>query len=394
MKILYVLHNRSLDGSYLTWTNIVRSVCHDYDIVVICPEELKEIEEYKKLEKECNLKTYPMKVYVSFYSKPIFNIRNIHVFFKWCKNFIISIVPKLLFLKKIVKVVRSERPSIIHTNTGVVHEAFIVAKLINIPHIWHLREYQDRDWGFWIYPTKFIFKCMLHFSSVIAITNDICNYFNIKKNNTNQVVYDGVEYENNAYPISISKDCYFLSACTIAPNKGIRDIILAFSEFSKKHSTYKLYLAGYDNSNYAYEMKELVRELNLVNRVIFLGFQPKEQVRSLMRKAKALVVASYIEGFGLMTAEAAFNGTIVIGRNTGGTKEILDAIGGVLFDGDYRVLASKMELVSCMKLSDYQCVTEKAQRVAMNKYSIEHNVRQIKKMYTILMNDYYGNKTT
>ena len=64
------------------------------------PEELKEIEEYKKLEKECNLKTYPMKVYVSFYSKPIFNIRNIHVFFKWCKNFIISVVPKLLFLKK------------------------------------------------------------------------------------------------------------------------------------------------------------------------------------------------------------------------------------------------------------------------------------------------------
>ena len=185
-----------------------------------------------------------------------------------------------------------------------------------------------------------------------------------------------------------------LVACTIAPNKGIRDIILGFSEFSKQHSTYKLYLAGYDNSNYAYEMKELVRKLNLVNRVIFLGFQPKERGRFLMQKAKALIVASYVEGFGLMTAEAAFNGTIVIGRNTGGTKEILDAIGGIRFDGDHHVLSSMMELVHNMTITDYQSITEKAQRIAMNKYSIENNVRQIKKLYTILINNYYGIKTT
>lgn len=40
-----------------------------------------------------------------------------------------------------------------------------------------------------------------------------------------------------------------------------------------------------------------------------------------MYDASIYVVPSRNEGFGFVTAEAMFNGTIVIGKNTGGTKE-------------------------------------------------------------------------
>lgn len=43
-----------------------------------------------------------------------------------------------------------------------------------------------------------------------------------------------------------------------------------------------------------------------------------------MYNAAVFVVPSRNEGFGFITAEAMFNGTIVIGKNTGGTKEQMD----------------------------------------------------------------------
>ena len=43
-----------------------------------------------------------------------------------------------------------------------------------------------------------------------------------------------------------------------------------------------------------------------------------------MSKALALFVPSSFEGFGFITVEAMFCGCLVIGRNTGGTKEQFD----------------------------------------------------------------------
>mgnify|MGYP004714438603 CR=1 FL=1 len=60
------------------------------------------------------------------------------------------------------------------------------------------------------------------------------------------------------------------------------------------------------------------------NRVLFLGQCKQNKVYELMYNAAVFVVPSRNEGFGFITAEAMFNGTIVIGKNTGGTKEQMD----------------------------------------------------------------------
>ena len=51
-----------------------------------------------------------------------------------------------------------ENPDIIHTNTGVIHEGLKVAKRLKIPHVWHLREYQDKDFNWEAFP---LFFCIL-----------------------------------------------------------------------------------------------------------------------------------------------------------------------------------------------------------------------------------------
>ena len=47
-------------------------------------------------------------------------------------------------------------------------------------------------------------------------------------------------------------------------------------------------------------------------------------MQTLYRRAKAIVIPSKYEGFGRCMPEAMSNGCIVIGHNTGGTKEQFD----------------------------------------------------------------------
>ncbi len=114
----------------------------------------------------------------------------------------------------------------------------------------------------------------------------------------------------------------------------------------------------------------------------FLGHV--SNVRPLMAEATALLVASRSEGFGRMTAEACFNGCLVIGRNTAGTKEILSVTGGFLFD-DLQTMVNNMEKVCHLSADEYLLIAEAAQEKAKELYSIESNTEQIYQVYNQLI---------
>ena len=365
MKIAYILHNQIIDGSLISWMNLVQSLVSDnYEIVTICPKRLSANQEFQQFVDTNNIKVYNCLLYIG----P----------FKLQER--ASFKHKFVSLKQFYKILKKERPSIVHTNTGVIHEGFIASKLLKIPHIWHLREYQDKDWGFCIYPSKRIYSWLLRQTNVVSITKDILEYFNIEKSSKAQVIYNGICSAEDKAEIT-EKENYFVSACTIAPNKGIQDAISAFEEFYKTHSEYKFYILGDDRNEYAEDLKTYVQQKDLSDVIIFKGYQNKEQVYQFMQKAKALVVASYNEGFGRMTAEAAFNGTLVIGRNTAGTKEILDVIGGLPFEGDYTTIVKQMDAVHDFSADEYMNITLNAQSIAKKQYSIESNVKKISELY-------------
>jgi glycosyltransferase involved in cell wall biosynthesis len=225
---------------------------------------------------------------------------------------------------------------------------------------------------------------LLRQTNVVSITKDILEYFNLEKSSKAQVIYNGICSAEDKAEIT-EKENYFVSACTIAPNKGIQDAITAFEEFYKTHDEYRFYILGNDQSEYAENLKTYVQQKGLSDVIIFKGYQNKEQVYQFMQKAKALVVASYNEGFGRMTAEAAFNGTLVIGRNTAGTKEILDMVGGFPFDGDYIVIAEQMNTVHNLSKEEYNRLAQKAQELAVQQYSTEKNIEKIIDLYCNLI---------
>ena len=104
-----------------------------------------------------------------------------------------------------------------------------------------------------------------------------------------------------------------------------------------------------------------------------------------MNKAQALIVASRCEGFGRMTAEAAFCGCLVVGHNTGGTKEILDVTGGFPYEGGAEMLEQKMEEIAALSDKEYRLMAEKAQQEAVVHFSNEAYVDGVYSLYKKIM---------
>src|SRR5690606_32926627 len=83
------------------------------------------------------------------------------------------------------------RPDIIHTNIGPVSIGFWAAKILGIAHVWHLREYQDLDFGMRYFPSKGAFIRQLSRSNhVVCVTRGVAEHFDSPPNAT--VVCNGV----------------------------------------------------------------------------------------------------------------------------------------------------------------------------------------------------------
>jgi glycosyltransferase involved in cell wall biosynthesis len=277
---------------------------------------------------------------------------------------------------RLFSVVNKEQPDIIHTNIGAVQEGFFCAKRMGIPHVWHLREYQDKDFQWRIQPSRSILKMLLRHSYTISITHDIQESFGLY-GEKHRHIYSGV-FPAAQVAMDFPKEKYFLCASRISPEKGYEEVIRTFARFHETHPDFSLIILGCGKPHYVNRLKEYCAHVNGGESVIFLGFQ--ENVLPYMRKATALIVGSYYEGMGRMTAEAAFCGCLVIGRNTGGTKEILMATGGYLFDHEEKLL-SQMNEMALMPDELYKKVVLHAQKQAVRLFSEERYVSSVEQFY-------------
>jgi len=74
---------------------------------------------------------------------------------------------------------------------------------------------------------------------------------------------------------------------------------------------------------------------------------------------------------------------MVIGRDTAGTKEILDITGGYRFNYVDDLLACMNE-VADLRPDEYHQIISKAQSLAIKKFSNENNVESIYSLYSNL----------
>ena len=282
-------------------------------------------------------------------------------------------------ITQLQEIINNFNPDIVHTNVGVIHIGYEICKKMGIKHVWHIREYQDLDFHWVPLPSKDAFINQLKDTdAVITITKDLKKYFGLDNCNTARTIYNGV-FNQSESSLELPKSNYFLCASRLVQAKGHVDVVKAFGSFYKDNPHYQLIFAGIGDNWYIDQLKLLANELHCEEGVSFIGHQ--KEMKPYMKKAKALIVASYSEGFGRMTAEAAFCGCLVIGRNTAGTKEILDEIGGFRFEKSSEELFEQMRIVSQLTDEEYLRLAQYAQNRAKELYSNENYVSQVYDVY-------------
>lgn len=382
MKVLYIAHTVGMGGASVALLNEIPILMKKGVIpYILLPKEGAFSEQLKKRDIKYGILNNPLEIYpkhATFYDKIKYPYK----------------LSKLLYYKnkafnKLCKYIEFFKPDIIHTNVGPIHIGFEAAQKYHIPHIWHIREYQIEDFGMYPYPSKKNFLSKIHSSNnyCISITKEIFSHFHLNPQK-DSVIYDGVINKNDKLSICKSKKNYILFAGRLEDAKGIKDLIKAYINYLKHKGNYKLYIAGKGTTNYINECKALIPQ-EYTDKISFLG--ERRDIYHLMREASIFVVPSRREGFGFITAEAMFNGTIVIGRNTGGTKEQFDNglhTAGQEIGYRYENLTELTDLlIKCEKKSpESTLMVEKAQAAVCELYDINNQADKIFTLYKKILN--------
>jgi glycosyltransferase involved in cell wall biosynthesis len=126
---------------------------------------------------------------------------------------------------------------------------------------------------------------------------------------------------------------FFIYVGGINPHKNLKGLIEAFSveDFSKC----KLLLVGdYETDNFFSDLKNvqrLITEKSLTNRVLLTGYLSDIELVQLFKRAIALILPSFYEGFGLPALEAMAAGAPVIATQNSAIPEIAPD-GAIYFD--------------------------------------------------------------
>lgn len=334
------------------------------------------------------------------------NLRsNIYPNFSTVKD-IIFFVPRLLcrrFIewrasRQIFRICQKHKIDLIHANVSLLSCGFYASQKLHIPHIVHVREYMDDKSGFHYFPNKRAYYKTLNApnSYMICITRGIQEFLHLTDKNS-KVIYDGIELQAYKQHSEFPQDSFFLFAGRIEPNKNPFQVVEAFHLFCQRypenHMTLKL--AGPEEDIvYMAKLEDFIKQNNLSDRVQYLGI--RKDIRSLMLDARALIVSSTFEGFGLCLPEAMLSNCLTIGKDTTGTKEQFD--NGIKLFGEeiglrYKTteeLADRMEELWPNIPEQYEVMKERAYSAVKKMYSKETNVNNIYSFYQdICMNGAY-----
>lgn len=104
---------------------------------------------------------------------------------------------------------------------------------------------------------------------------------------------------------------YFLYVGNAYPHKNLEKLISVFSMLGDKAKDARLILVGKDDYFYG-RLKQMVNDLKLSKRIIFLSDVDDRKLSFLYSHAKALVLPSLMEGFGLPALEAMSRNCLVV----------------------------------------------------------------------------------
>ena len=295
---------------------------------------------------------------------------------------------------RLAAILKENEIQLVHSNSSVVEIGKLAAEKLNIPHIYHVREYGDADFKMHYIPSKSYAHLMMRKSNTICITKGIQKHHGLDKANRlkgkSVVIYDGV-LPQQSVPTLSEKGNYFLFAGRLEPAKGLDFMLKGYCEYAKSTpNPLPLKVAGHQRRpGYLAMIKDYIHLNGLDAHVELLG--PRSDIFDLMKEARAIVIASPFEGFGFCMAEAMFKGCLVIGRDLTGTHEQFEKgleMHGAEIGLRYKTIDELAKALQDASDSPNEKFIEMRQRAftTVNQlYTAENSAKQVFEFYNTLL---------
>jgi glycosyltransferase involved in cell wall biosynthesis len=377
LKVAFITHYSGLYGANRSLLNLIDGLkIYHVDCYVIIPEP-------GALVSELQSRNVPVEIVPIDYW-----IETKYLQDNWLKNryrAIKRLRKNLRALPLLATHLKTWEIDLVYTNSAVTPVGALVAQKLCLPHIWHLREFIDLDYGFTLDWGKFIFNYFARKAdALVAISQAIrSHYLKGLSPERMYVIYNGINkiaefdrlYEIAHSQSILDRPYTFAIVGLLHPNKGQETAIKAFACLVEDFPNIRLLIVGTGPHKYQTFLKKLAERLKISKQVEFWGHIDDPYQAYLA--CDVLLMCSTNEGMGRVTVEAMSACRPVIGYDNAGTSEIIDREQtGLLYKNGYE------ELVVCMKQllqnpTWTKQLGENAWRIARQNYCIEEYAQKI-----------------
>ena len=375
MRVAFITHYTSLYGANRSLLNLIDGLKR-YEVFshVVSPGE-GEITEALR-DREIPVAIMPIQYWVSKRPSSSNALKWVYRNLYWGYGVLKRLCRNLYVLPPLIRQLQAWGVELIYTNSSVTPIGALAAKYLRLPHIWHLRELGDLDYGLRPDWGTSAFKYLISSADAI-ITNSKAvrsHLLNGVANKHVHVIYNGVAWESDFDRLrrlaqkerKYQRPYTFALVGVIHPNKGQETAIRALAIAIKRFPDIRLLIVGGGDTT---RLKRIATELGVIDNVEFWGYI-QDPYKAYMT-ADAVLMCSKYEAMGRVTAEAMSACRPVIGYESGGTAEIIEhERTGLLYHGGPESLATCM-----MRFIENpgwaRQLGENGWHVAREKYSIE-----------------------
>ncbi len=234
---------------------------------------------------------------------------------------------------KLATLIEKEEIDIVHTNTSVIAEGAIAAKMTGRPHVWHLHEFLDGHPSLKpVIPLYLAYRFIDLFSDPVivvshALKKSVSNFIDPERLS---VIHNGIDpEEKTGSEGSFRKELVVsegaLLVCTVGPvvkEKGHMTFIeMAAKVLNAKKDVQFISIGGKIDSGLWSAIENKIEGYGLKDNIQFLDF--RTDVRRILNEIDIYVVSSEMESFGLAAIEAMASGKPVVATRCGGPEEIV-----------------------------------------------------------------------
>ena len=380
MTILFLTHVNMMDGANRSMLQLVEELRTNHGVrpIIVCPSN--------RPDSSFSLRQACKERGIECHALPL-------VFFK--QHGSRSVLYRLRFLASMVKwnlymafQLRHVRFDLVHSNSSVIDMGAYLAWFRHVPHVWHLREFGNEDFGMnsvlgekyekWIYGKS---------TCAIAISKAIESKFNVFFSGRICQIYNGIMPVEESLCADHRNDTLtFCMVGRLEPNKNQMEALQALALVkSRTQRPFRLLLVGKPSSiGYMDTLRQFIVSNGLENDVEFMAY--RSDIPQFLKRCDVGLTLSTCEAFGRVTVEYMMQNLAVIVSNTGANTEIVaDGKTGLVYQlGVVEQLADRM----CQLIENRPLLTELAangRHYALSHFTSCQNSDAVNDLYDTLL---------